>query len=403
MNASRTVFVALTLVFAAAGAAAARAGQDASVADGIAADLQALCSDAFAGRGLGSEGLDKATVYLERRLEELGLEAAGEDGYRQVFSTEAGDAVNLIGRIGSAEGDRHVIVSAHYDHLGVDERGAIYRGADDNASGVAATLAVARLLLEDPPEGQVLVILFSGEEEGLLGSRYYCGHPVLPLSECIADVNLDTVGRLGQGGLTIFGVDTAAEWRSILQGVDYGYHLKPKFVEKDPGGSDQRSFVEKGVPAIQLFTGAHADYHRPTDTLDKIDREGIERVAAFSAELVLFLAEEETPLSFLPPGATDAPKAAPGRPQRRVSVGTIPDFEHQGEGIRVSGIIPGSPAEKAGLRKGDLLLELDGTPLDDLAVYADVLREHQPGDRVELVYQRDGERHTATVTLAERR
>ncbi len=376
----------------------------ASSSNSIAADLEALCSDAFAGRKLGTPGLGRAADYLELRLRKLGVEPAFPGGYRQVFTTEDGvETANLIGRIGAEEGGRHAILCAHYDHLGVDGSGTIYRGADDNASGVAAVLEASRLLLEDPPEGQVVVILFSGEEEGLLGSRFYCRDPVLPLRDCTGVVNLDTVGRDAEGGLTIFGVDTAAQWKSILEGVDHGFHLWPKLVEKDPGGSDQRSFVEKGVPAIQLFTGAHPEYHRVTDTPDTIDRDGLSRIAAFTAELMIFLAEDEDGMDFLPPGAGTATAPPSGRPRRRVSVGTIPDFQYSGGGILVSGVIPGSPAESAGLRKGDVLLELDGTPLDDLAGYAAALAEHQPGDEVPLVFRRNGKRSTVRLTLAERK
>jgi hypothetical protein len=369
----------------------------------ISKDLSTLCSDRFMGRKLGSEGLSMAAVYLEGRFRELGLEPVLDSGYRQEFMTaDSTMAVNLVGRIGSADSAHHVILGAHYDHLGVDEGGEIYHGADDNASGVCTVLDVARRLEADPPRGEVLVILFSGEEEGLLGSRYYAAHPALPLKQCTAMVNLDTVGRLASGGLIIFGTKTAREWSSILHGVDYGFHLNPKMPQDDPGGSDQVSFVDKGVPAIQFFTGANADYHRTSDTLDKVDREGIATLGAFCSELVLFLADESNGLSFLPPGVEHAPTPPAGGPRRRVSVGTIPDFNHSGEGVLIAGVIPGSPAEKAGMKKGDLLVEVDGTPVEDLAQYAEVLKEHAPGDEIPLVFVRDSKRVTVRVTLGER-
>ena len=366
-------------------------------------DLSELCSDRFMGRELGSKGLTLAAQYLEGRMKELGLEPVYDSGYRQEFMTaDSTVAVNLVGRIGSVGSAHHVILGAHYDHLGVDENGEIYRGADDNASGVSTILEVARRLRADPPRGEVLVILFSGEEEGLLGSRYYAAHPVLPLKQCTAMVNLDTVGRLSSGGLTIFGTNTAREWSSILHGVDYGFHLNPEMPQDDPGGSDQVSFVDKGVPAIQIFTGANADYHRTSDTPDKIDREGISTLGAFLSELVLFLADESNGLSFLPPGSEHAPSPPAGGPRRRVSVGTIPDFNHSGGGVLIAGVIPGSPAEKVGMKKGDLLVEVAGTPVDDLAQYAAVLKEHAPGDEIPLVLVRDEKRLTVRVTLAER-
>jgi len=369
----------------------------------IGKDLSTLCSDRFAGRNLGSQGLIMAAEYLEGRMKELGIEPALDSGYRQQFAaSDSTIGVNLVGRIGSRGSAHHVILGAHYDHLGVDDEGEIYHGADDNASGVCAVLEAARRLRADPPRGEILVILFSGEEEGLLGSRYYAAHPALPLGECTAMVNLDTVGRLSSGGLTIFGANTAREWSSILRGVDYGFHLNPKMPEDDPGGSDQVSFVNKGVPAIQIFTGANADYHRTSDTVDKIDREGISTLGAFCSELVLFLADESKGLSFLPPGSEHAPAPPASGQRRRVSVGTIPDFNHSGGGVLIAGVIPGSPAEQAGMKKGDLLVEVAGTPVDDLAQYAAVLKEHAPGDEIPLIFMRDSRRMTVHVTLAER-
>jgi len=336
-------------------------------------------------------------------MRELGIEPVLDSGYRQEFTdSDSTIGVNLVGRIGSADSAHHLILGAHYDHLGVDDKGEIYHGADDNASGVCTVLEVARRLHADPPKGEILVILFSGEEEGLLGSRYYAAHPALPLQECTAMVNLDTVGRLSSGGLTIFGAKTAREWSSILRGVDYGFHLNPKMPEDDPGGSDQVSFVDKGVPAIQIFTGANADYHRTSDTVDKIDRAGISTLGAYCTELVLFLADESNGLSFLPPGSEHAPAPMASGQRRRVSVGTIPDFNHSGGGVLIAGIISGSPAEKAGMKKGDLLVEVAGTPVDDLAQYASVLKEHAPGDQISLVFVRDSKRVTVRVTLAER-
>jgi hypothetical protein len=373
-----------------------------SAGDAVDRDLVALTAEAMQGRGPGSEGLARAADWIEGRLEELGLAPAFSAGYRQVFEDdEERPWVNLAAVQG--KGPRHVLLGAHYDHLGIDAEGRIHPGADDNASGVAAVLEAARILADDPPGAAIVFVFFAAEEEGLLGSRWYVDHPALPLASCIAMVNLDTVGRLAEGGLTVFGAETSPTWGRVLPGVGLGFGLEPDLPPSDPGGSDQIAFVEKGVAAVQLFTGAHADYHRPTDTLDKIDRGGVATVGAFAAELVLFLAEEPRPLSFVPPGAEKAPEPPPGGTRRRVSVGTIPDFNHQGEGILLSGVIPGSPAEGAGLQAGDLLLEVGGTPVDDLAAYAEVLAAHAPGDLVVLVYRRNEERRSAEVTLVERR
>jgi aminopeptidase N len=227
----------------------------------------------------------------------------------------------------------------------------------------------------------------------------------MPLGGCTGMVNLDTVGRLSDGPLTVFGTNTARELPHVIRGVNYGAGFELEMPEEDPGGSDQSSFVGRGVPAVQIFTGAHADYHRPGDTADKVDFEGLERIAEFTTELAIYLADRDEPMAFIPPGADKAAAAAPssGGSGRRVSFGSIPDFNYTGDGVRVSGVIPESPAAQAGLKEGDLLVEFAGIAVDDLRSFSGILKGLSPGDEVDVVYLRDGERHTATVTVVERK
>lgn len=371
-------------------------------------DVQTLSAPEFEGRGAGTEGLSRALDYLEKGFRDAGLEPQ-----RQTFQDAHGaEWVNLVAVLGDSASKRHVILGAHYDHLGFGEAGTpnagkLHPGADDNASGVAVLLECARRLAEEAALPHAVVFLaFAGEESGLLGSAHYGATPLLPLEECTAMVNLDTVGRLSTGSLTIFGVNTAVELAEVLRGVNYGFHLPLELPESDPGGSDQMSFVQRGVPAVQLFTGAHADYHRPSDTPDKIDIEGLEKIVGFTTELLLYLAGRDEPLTFLPPGAEKATAQAPaggGGGGRRVSFGSIPDFNHTGKGVLLSGVIPGSPAEKAGLRQGDVIVEFAGVAVDDLRGYSDVLKTLNPGDEAEVVFLRDGERQRAVVTVVERK
>lgn len=391
----------------ATGSTVAVAGEGAA----LQSDVATLASDAFSGRGAGSEGLDKALAYLEKRFQEVGLRPAGTDGYRQSFTGPGGTTlVNLIGVLGESSGERHVVVGAHYDHLGRGEpgeanHGSVHPGADDNASGVAALLECARLLQEEGDLTRpVFFVAFSGEEKGLLGSAHYVEKSAIASNQCTAMINLDTVGRLFDGPLTIFGSGTAQELPHVLRGVNYAFGFALELPEKDPGASDQMSFVRRGVPAVQVFTGPHADYHRPGDTADKIDFEGLGKIAEFTAELARYFADRDEPLTFVPPGAEEAAAATPppGR-GRRVSFGSIPDFNHTGQGVLLSGVIPGSPAEKAGLKEGDLLVEFAGVTIDDLRAFSDVLKGLSPGDKADVVYVRYGERHTATVTVVERK
>jgi hypothetical protein len=381
--------------------------------DQLRRDVETLCSDGFEGRGVGTQGLDRACEYLEKRFAEAGLRPLGTDGYRQSFAGPGGETLfNLVGVIGETAGETHVIVGAHYDHLGLGEpgeanHGTIHPGADDNASGVAAMLECAKqLAAEGELTRPVVFVAFSGEEKGLLGSAYYVEHTVIPLAGCAGMINLDTVGRLFDGALTVFGANTGAGLDHALKGINYGFRFELELPEKDAGGSDQTSFVHRGVPAVQIFTGAHPDYHRPGDTPDKIDYEGLAKVSEFAAELAIYLAEREEPLAFVPPGAERvAGMTAPptGGKGRRASFGSIPDFNYTGEGVRVSGVLPGSPAEKAGLREGDLLVEFAGVEVLDLRSFSDILRGLTPGDQVGLVFVRDGERHKGTTTVVERK
>ena len=404
-------FVGLVLlagVFTGIGAPSAQAG----AVESLRRDVETLSSPAFEGRGVGTKGIEKAREYVESRFREVGLVPLGTEGYAQPFPGPKGTTlVNLIGVLGKPDGSRYVIVGAHYDHLGFGQPGEadygkMFPGADDNASGIATLLECARRLGEEDekPLHPVVFIAFSGEEEGLLGSKYYVEHPRLPLSDCIAMVNLDTVGRLFGKHLFVFGTGTAEELKDIVRGVNAAFQFELDLPERDPGASDQVSFSRRGVPAVQIFSGAHADYHRPTDTPDKLDYEGMDRIADFTTELVWYLADRDKPLTFVPPGAAEAARQAAGTGrQRRVSFGSIPDFSYSGQGVMVSGVIPGSPAEKAGLAEGDRIVKFAGVAVDDLRAFSDILKGLSPGEEVTVVFVRDGERHEAKTVVVERK
>jgi Zn-dependent M28 family amino/carboxypeptidase len=297
-----------------------------------------------------------------------------------------------------------VVLGAHYDHLGrgwPDARegavGQLHPGADDNASGVAVLLELARVLGRSwKPDRSVVFAAFSGEEAGRLGSRRYVlnGRPY-PAGHAIGMVNLDTVGRLGKGKLLVLGTGTAREWVHIFRGAGFvtGVPLEP--VAKDVGGSDQVSFIEAGVPAVQLFTGPHLDYHRPSDTSDKVDREGLVKVASVVKEVVEYLAGREEPLtSVLGPGG-QAAVATSGSGPRKVSLGTVPDFSYSGEGVLLEGVLAGSPAERAGLAAGDRIVRLGDEDVGSLADLARVLKSLTPGQAVKVVSFRGEEERTA--------
>jgi hypothetical protein len=392
------------------------------------ADVEWLASPEREGRGPGSRGLDAAANYIAERFERLGLSpltpgAHGGDRYFQPFTItgENGETLPLRNVIGVLPGTKPafngqaVVISAHYDHLGfgwpdarAGAKGQLHPGADDNASGIAVMLELARLMANARPDRSIIFAAFAGEEEGLLGSRHYVDAAqapgaAFPLSGHYADVNLDTVGRLANGKIAILGGASAREWPFIFMGAGAVTGVPVQTVMQDLDASDDRSFVAAGVPAVQLFASVATDYHRPTDTADKIDYAGMGKVAAVLKEAVDYLAARPEPLSFSGAGAAAQPRgpAALGAP-RRAATGIVPDMTDQGEGVRVGSIQPGSGAEKAGLKAGDRLLALGGTKTANLRALADALRDLRPGQTVEVEFARETTVLRRSLELGER-
>lgn len=310
-----------------------------------------------------------------------------------------------------------VVVGAHHDHLGhggdaslaPEQVGTVHPGADDNASGVAALLAVARAFAaEGPPRRTILFAAFGAEELGLLGSAHLVKNPPArcPVERMQLMVNLDMVGRPRGGKLYVDGADTAKGLRAVVEALAARPSRLPlvlAFGGDGYGPSDHTSFHARGVPVLFLFTGAHADYHRPTDTADKIDAAGLAAVARLAHRAAREAAEREERLEVV---RTAAPAARPGRGDRGYGayLGAIPDFAERKEpGVLLTGVRPGSPAERAGIAAGDVLLRLGSTTLLSLQDLAFALRAHRPGDEVEVLWERSGARTTAKVKLGERR
>lgn len=392
------------------------------------ADVEWLAAPEREGRGAGSRGLDAAARYIAERFERLGLlpltpGARGDERYFQPF-TMAGEtgapvpARNVIAVLpgtNPALNGQALIVSAHYDHLGfgwpearAGAKGQLHPGADDNASGVAVMLELARLMANARPERSVIFAAFAGEEAGLLGARHYVraaqasGAP-FALSGHIANLNIDTVGRLADGKVTIFGTGSAREWPFIFMGAGAVTGVPTQAVAQEINASDHTAFVEVGVPAVQLFASAASDYHRPSDTADKIDYAGLGKVAAVLKEAADYLAARTEPLSFSghAPAAQSRGAAAPTT-TRRAATGIVPDMTYQGEGVRVGSVQPGSGAETAGLQPGDRLLVLGGVKTSNLRALADALRDLRPGQTVNVEFVRDATISSSTLRLGER-
>jgi membrane-associated protease RseP (regulator of RpoE activity) len=388
------------------------------------------------GRGLGTKGLDAAGDHIAAAFKAAGLEPGGDGGtYFQSFPSSkspSGAQVTLRNVIGVLPGSKaewkgqSALLTAHYDHLGLGwpdvhkgDEGKLHPGADDNASGVAVMLELARVLAsEEKPPRTIVFVAFAGEEAGLLGSRHYVGRPVFSLDKTIGVINLDTVGRLFDKKVTVIATGSASEWQHIFRGAGFVTGVEGRMIPETLESSDQQSFIDRGVPAVQIFTDPHADYHRPGDTVDKIDGPGLVKVAMFVKEGIVYLGERDQPLtntiaSMKGAGGTPAATTpAPGPPAagapagagsgRRVSFGTMPDFAFAGPGVKVAGVTPGSPAEKAGVKEGDVLLKVDGRDVGNLQDFAGILRRLSPGQTVKVVLSRGGQEQTLDVTVVER-
>ena len=316
-----------------------------------------------------------------------------------------GGGANVVGVLPANDGSAappYVAVGAHYDHLGMGGSGslnphgppAVHPGADDNASGTAAVLALARTVSESPLARPVLIGFWSGEESGLLGSRAFVRDEISP-RELLAYVNLDMVGRLEENRLTVQAMGSSSAWPGIVEraNVPGGFDLA---LSDDPWvPTDSSAFNSESVPTLSLFTGTHSDYHRPSDTADKLNYEGLARIARFTGLIARRVAESDPAPEFIQ--VERAPQAAPSRASLRAYTGTIPEYATEIEGLLLGGVMGGGPAEKAGLRKGDVIVEFAGAPILNIYDYMNALEAARIGEPLTVVFLRDGERRTVTL------
>jgi peptidase M28-like protein/PDZ domain-containing protein/PA domain-containing protein len=306
--------------------------------------------------------------------------------------------------------EQALIMGAHYDHLGrggetslaPDRYGEIHSGADDNASGVAGVITLAKAFAQAGSSRSLVFIAFAAEEMGLLGSSHYVNHPAWPLGKTYAMINLDAIGRLAHNRLYVLGVDSAQELRPLLKETAKDLPLTLQFSGDGFGPSDHTNFYAKERPVLMFFTGPHVDYHRPSDTLDKINAEGLATVVKLAFKTAATLAQRTEPLTYA------KTKGEPPRIGERGSgygayFGSIPDFsESPTPGVKLAGVRPDSPAEKAGLKAGDSIVRFAGVTIRTLEDLVFALRSKRAGDRIEVIYLRDGQTHQAQATLGSR-
>jgi Zn-dependent M28 family amino/carboxypeptidase len=369
-------------------------------------DVTFLADDKLEGRQTGTDGELLAADYIAERFESLGLSTNGPDGYYQTFSfkpktdphqqinytVKDGDSTitgtNVIGFIDN-NAEHTIIIGAHYDHLGYGAEGSLYRGdakeihngADDNASGVAVLLNLAKKLKKKNKGNNYLFIAFSGEEMGLLGSNYFTKKPTIDLSKANYMLNMDMVGRLKEDNtLAVYGVGTSP----ILKQVVKANNSKFKIIENESGvgPSDHTSFYNSDIPVLHFFTGQHEDYHKPGDDTEKLNYEGMEIISTYIFDIISDLDNNgKLPFRKTKNESEDVPRF-------KVGLGVIPDYLFDGKGMRIDGISEEKPAQKAGLQKGDIVIKLGDSLVTDMMSYMRALSSFDTGDKTKVTVKR---------------
>ena len=321
---------------------------------------------------------------------------------------------NVVGYLPGAT-DEYLILGAHYDHLGLGGEGSlapsrvgqVHHGADDNASGVAAILEFARVhaARQEPSRYGMLFMAFAAEEIGLLGSDHWADNPTRPIGDAVAMLNFDMVGRITDRKLYVGGIGTAEPFESLVEAAGKAHSLRIDRSRSASSSSDHTSFAAKKIPVLFFFSGLHSDYHKPSDTADKINAEAAVDLLAAVHDIV----DGVNSLAKRPEFVETSAAAGSGRPGGDGAgggygpwFGSVPDFGEVPNGVKFADVRSGSPAAEAGLKGGDILTHWNGKPIQNLYDFTYALRDSEVGDVVEVRYERDGEEASTSVTLAAR-
>jgi len=322
---------------------------------------------------------------------------------------------NVVGELPGSDpklAAQYIVVGAHYDHLGLGAHnslaprqiGQIHHGADDNASGAAGVLELADALAHSPqrPRRSTVFICFAGEELGLLGSNYYASQPTYPLKQTIAMLNMDMIGRVTKNKLYVSGTGTSPGFQQLVQDANKPVNFEIAYSNSGYGASDQTSFAVKEIPVLFFFSGLHSDYHKPSDTWDKIDAAAGARVIELVANVVSGLDALNDRPQYVRV-AEPLSSGTSGGGGYGPYFGSIPDFGEIEHGVKFSDVRDGSPAAKAGLKGGDILIEFDGKKIENLYDFTYALRSHKPGETVPVTVMRGKEKIVRDVTLEVRK
>ncbi|MBX7204939.1 MAG: M20/M25/M40 family metallo-hydrolase [Bacteroidia bacterium] len=387
--------------------------------DDIKKHISYLADDKLQGRFPGSKGEKKAYQYITKQFQKYKLQPLGTVYNFQDFpvkynpnphDTSEKNALKTTGRnvIGFLNNDAEftIVIGAHYDHLGMGHGGhsldanpenKVHNGADDNASGVAGVLELARYFTENEKKEKYnfLFICFSGEEEGLLGSKFFVNNPTLSLDKINCMINMDMIGRLNDSTkkIIVYGTGTSPKFEPMLASLTKESVIKVKTDSAGMGPSDHASFYLKGIPVLHFFTGTHGDYHRPTDDIEKINFYGEKQVLDFIVKVVGEICKEDK-LTYL-----QTKNSQTNSPRFKVTLGIIPDYSFEGPGVRLDGVSEGKPAAAAGLKAGDILVGLGELEITDMQSYMKALSQFEKGQKTTVKFKRNGQIQTAEATF----
>jgi hypothetical protein len=381
--------------------------------------IAVLSHDSLQGRGTGTAGESKAANYISKEFKLIGLKPMGENNsYLKSFQFKQSsnphgasdkdtlsktlNSKNVVGFLDNNSAYT-IIIGAHYDHLGLGEdhnsldanpEGKIHNGADDNASGVAGVIELARYLSKNKGKYNYLFACFSGEELGLIGSKKFVDNSDFDPSKINAMINMDMIGRLNDSTkkLMVYGVGTSPLLVNKVEKTNN--YFKLVLDSSGVGPSDHTSFYLKDIPVLHFFTGQHSDYHKPSDDFEKINFAGEQKVLEYIIELIKAI-ELEPKLEFKKTRDSNNDNA----PKFKVTLGIMPDYSFEGKGVKVDGVSDNKPAFNAGVKKGDIIIKLGGLDIIDMRTYMQGLADSKKGDTKELIVKRNGKNEVLKVTF----
>ncbi|MBC8754138.1 M20/M25/M40 family metallo-hydrolase [Kordia sp. YSTF-M3] len=393
-----------------------------TVENNIKPDIEVLADDLLKGRATGTQGEITAALYIAERFKSMGILPKGTNKYLQEFTftpktdphaetvyienSEKGTITgrNVLGYIDN-KAETTIVIGAHYDHLGMGQDGSLHRGepmvhngADDNASGVAVMLHLADRLKEGNKNNNYLFIAFSGEEMGLLGSNYFVKNPTIDLTKVNYMINMDMVGRLKKNKkLAIYGVGTSPIWQETVVKANSKHTFDFKLSESGVGPSDHTSFYLQDIPVLHLFTGQHVDYHKPSDDFEKLNYEGMLQISNYIYRIISEV-NSKGKIEF-----TKTVNESEDTPRFKVTLGVIPDYLFDGKGMRIDGISENRPAQKAGLQKGDVVIQLGEHEVTDMKTYMRALSKFENGNKTTVKVNRNGKTIEAEITFFDKK